>query len=124
MICSVVVNYFILTNLKNLLDWRQFLDVMPLLLQGEVVCEKVVGDAQVHALLSDVLDGLRGKRLLALVVYLLLLLSIDFNKDGTRDDSSIYELDVCVVGMFVYYPERRSPKKKVKLQSDHTSSDK
>ena len=59
--CSIVVNYFILTDLKNLLDWRQFLGVKTLPLHSQVACEQVVHDAQVHALLCDVLDGLRNK---------------------------------------------------------------
>ena len=68
-----------------------------------------------HAVLGDVLDGLRSKRLVALVFYLLLFHSIDFNLDGPRIDSSIYELDVSIIGVFVYDPERRRPKKKVKI---------
>ena len=53
----------------------------------------------------DVLDGSRSKRLIALDFNLLLPNSIDFNYDGFRADSLIYELDVCVLGVFVYDPE-------------------
>ena len=39
LICSGVVNDFVSTDLKNWFDWRQFLGVMTLLLQGIVACE-------------------------------------------------------------------------------------
>ena len=65
------------------------------------------------------LEGLRSsKRRLALNWDQLLFLSIDIDLDcsssDTIFDTAIYELDVCVWGMFVDDPERWQANKKLK----------
>ena len=106
---SVGVNDLVLAYLKTRLYWRQVLGVDTMVHHEQMPCEFVKSDAQVPALFSDALDWLGSKRLLALNWDLLLYLSIDLDNDSSRFDilfdTEIYELDICVVGVFVYDPE-------------------
>ena len=106
---SVGVNDLVLAYLKTRLDWGQVLGVDTMVHHEQMPCEFVKSDAQVPALFSDALDWLGSKRLLALNWDLLLYLSIDLDNDSSRFDilfdTEIYELDICVVGVFVYDPE-------------------
>ena len=121
---SVRVNDLILAYLETRLDCRQSLSVDTLVLHRQATCEQVVRDAQVHAWFSDVLDGLRSKRLLALNFDLLLFLSIDIDFDISFFDiikeTVIDKSEICVLGMLVYDSETWLSKK-TKLQSHYSS---
>ena len=111
-IWSVGVNDLVLAYLKTLFDGGQFLGVKTLVLQRQVACEFVVPNAQVHAWVSHVLNGVRRKRLLALNFDLLLSLSIDIDCDVSTfnwnfSDTEIMEFDALVFGEFVNDPEGR-----------------